>query len=49
MALTLYARTAERAATATNNPNFNYVLPALGAVLGVLLMWLVVSWLLHLV
>ena len=38
-----------QAATATNNPTFNYVLPALGAVLGVLLMWLVVSWLLHLV
>ena len=38
-----------QAATATNNPTFNYVLPALGAVLGALLMWLVVSWLLHLV
>jgi hypothetical protein len=39
----------QQAATATNNPTFNYVLPALGAVLGALLMWLVVSWLLHLV
>lgn len=39
----------QQAATATNNATFNYVLPALGAVLGVLLMWLLVSWLLHLV
>ncbi len=38
-----------QAATATNNVTFNYVLPALGAVLGALLMWLLVSWLLHLV
>ena len=38
-----------QAATATNNPTFNYVLPALGGVLGALLMWLLVSWLLHLV
>ena len=39
----------QQAATATNNPTFNYVLPALGAVLGALFMWLLVSWLLHLV
>ncbi len=38
-----------QAATATNNATFNYVLPALGAVLGALLLWLLVSWLLHLV
>ncbi len=39
----------QQAATATNNTTFNYILPALGAVLGVLVMWLLVSWLLHLV
>lgn len=39
----------QQAATATNNTTFNYILPALGAALGVLLMWLLVSWLLHLV
>lgn len=39
----------QQAATATNNPTFNYVLPALGAVLGALFVWLLVSWLLHLV
>jgi hypothetical protein len=38
----------QQAATATNNPTFNYVLPALGAALGALLLWLVVAWLLHL-
>ncbi len=39
----------QQAATATNNVTFNYILPALGAALGVLFVWLLVSWLLHLV
>lgn len=38
-----------QAATATNNATFNYLLPALGAALGVIAVWLVVGWLLHLV
>jgi hypothetical protein len=38
----------QQAATATNNPTFNYILPALGALLGVIASWLVISWLLHL-
>lgn len=38
-----------QAATATNNPTFNYVLPALGAALGVFVLWFVIGWLLHLV
>jgi hypothetical protein len=37
-----------QAATATNNPTFNYVLPALGAALGVIVVWLLIGWLLHL-
>jgi hypothetical protein len=39
----------QQAATATSTPMFTYVLPSLGGVLGVLMMWLVISWLLHLV
>lgn len=39
----------QQAATATDNVTFNYILPALGAALGVLFLWLLVSWLLHLV
>ena len=39
----------QQAATATNNTTFNYILPALGAALRALLVWLVISWLLHLV
>ena len=39
----------QQAATATNNTTFNYILHALGAALGALLVWLVISWLLHLV
>jgi hypothetical protein len=38
-----------QAATATNNPTFNYVLPALGAALGVFVLWFIVGWLLHLI
>ena len=38
----------QQAATATNNTTFNYILPALGAALGALFVWLAVSWLLHL-
>ncbi len=38
-----------QAVTATNNPTFNYLLPALGAALGVVVVWLVTSWLLHLI
>lgn len=38
-----------QAATATNNPTFNYVLPGLGAALGVLVQWFLIGWLLHLV
>lgn len=37
-----------QAATATNTTTFNYVLPALGAALGVVVLWLLVGWLLHL-
>ena len=37
----------QQAATATNNTTFNYVLPALGAALGILIIWLLVGWLLH--
>lgn len=39
----------QQAATATNNTTFNYVLPAFGAALGVLIIWLLVGWLLHLI
>jgi hypothetical protein len=39
----------QQAATATNTPTFNYILPALGAVLGVVVVWFIVGWLLHLV
>lgn len=39
----------QQAATATNTPTFNYILPALGAALGVIVIWFIVSWLLHLV
>jgi hypothetical protein len=39
----------QQAATATNNPTFNYVLPALGAAVGVLIIWLLIGGLLHLV
>lgn len=38
-----------QAATATNNATFNYVLPALGAALGVFVLWFVIGWLLHLI
>ncbi len=37
-----------QAATATNNATFNYLLPALGAALGIIVGWLLVGWLLHL-
>lgn len=39
----------QQAATATNNNLFNYVLPAIGALLGIVAVWLVMGWLLHLV
>lgn len=39
----------QQAATATNNPTFNYILPALGALAGVIAVWLILGWLLHLV
>lgn len=39
----------QQAATATNNPTFNYVLPALGATLGVILLWFLIGWSLHLI
>lgn len=39
----------QQAATATNTPTFNYILPALGAALGVIVVWFVIGWLLHLV
>lgn len=39
----------QQAATATNNPTFNYILPALGATIGLLFIWLALSWLLHLI
>lgn len=38
-----------QAATATNNATFNYLLPAIGAALGVIAVWLLLGWLLHLV
>ncbi len=38
----------QQAATATNNTTFNYLLPALGAVLGVIIVWFLIGWLLHL-
>ncbi len=38
-----------QAATATNNPTFNYVLPGLGAALGVLVQWFFIGWALHLI
>lgn len=38
----------QQAATATNNPTFNYVLPALGAAFGVIVIWFIIGWLLHL-
>jgi hypothetical protein len=38
----------QQAATATNNSTFNYLLPALGAVAGVIVVWFLVGWLLHL-
>lgn len=38
----------QQAATATNNTTFNYLLPALGAALGVIVVWFLVGWLLHL-
>jgi hypothetical protein len=38
----------QQAATASNNPTFNYLLPALGAALGVVIVWLLVGWSLHL-
>lgn len=38
-----------QAASATSGPVFVYVLPAIMAILGVLLGWLILSWLLHLV
>lgn len=39
----------QQAATATNNPTFNYILPALGGAAGVLFGWAALGWLLHLV
>jgi hypothetical protein len=39
----------EQAATASNNPTFNFILPAVGGLLGVIVVWLVVTWLLHLI
>lgn len=39
----------QQAATATNNSTFNYLLPALGAVLSVLVVWFMIGWLLHLI
>lgn len=38
----------QQAATATNNTTFNYLLPALGAVIGVLVVWFLVGWSMHL-
>lgn len=38
----------QQAATATNTTTFNYVLPVLGAAAGVVVIWLVVGWVLHL-
>jgi len=37
-----------QAATATNNPTFNYILPAAGAALGVFVQWFLIGWALHL-
>ena len=39
----------QQAATATNNSTFNYLLPALGAVFGVIVVWFLIGWLLHLI
>jgi hypothetical protein len=39
----------QQAATASNNPTFNYILPAVGALLGVIVVWLIAAWVLHLV
>lgn len=39
----------QQAATATNNTTFNYLLPALGAVLGVIIVWFLIGWLMHLI
>jgi hypothetical protein len=38
-----------QAATASNNVTFNYILPTLSAVAGVVIVWLLISWLLHLI
>jgi len=38
-----------QAATASNNVTFNYILPTLGAVAGAVIVWLLISWLLHLI
>lgn len=38
-----------QAATATNNVTFNTILPALGAALGVFVLWFIIGWLLHLI
>ncbi len=38
-----------QAATASNNVTFTYILPTLGAVAGVVIVWLLISWLLHLI
>jgi len=39
----------QQAATATNNTTFNYLLPALGAVLSVIIVWFLIGWLMHLI
>lgn len=39
----------QQAATATNNTTFNYVLPALGAMLGVIVIWFLIGWSMHLI
>lgn len=39
----------QQAATATNNTTFNYLLPALGAVFGVIVVWFLIGWLMHLI
>lgn len=38
----------QQAATATNTPTFNYLLPALGAALGVIVVWFLIGWSAHL-
>jgi hypothetical protein len=38
----------QQAATATNNATFNYLLPTLGAMLGIVVVWLLIGGLLHL-